>query len=162
MKPTTSMMAIAALSFFAFAQVANAQMAKDIQGVWKAVEVVVPSGPYTGTHTTDVQPSLFIFTKSHYSILSVGGFKPRPALKAAPSSFEEYAAVYGPFTANAGTYQVKGTNLTSTPSVAAWPALMSGGATPPLELEWKGADLWFISTAANGQVTRVRLTRVDD
>ena len=53
-------------------------LGQSLQGTWKPVEVVVDSGPDHGRHTSDVQPGLLIFTRTHYSMTFVQGFKARP------------------------------------------------------------------------------------
>ena len=52
-------------------------LGQSLVGTWKPVEVVVDSGPDRGRHTSDVQPGLVIFTKHHYSMTFVQGFKAR-------------------------------------------------------------------------------------
>src|SRR5207237_8268318 len=52
-------------------------LGQSLRGTWKPVEIVVDSGPDRGRHTTDVQPGLLIFTRDHYSMTFVQGFKAR-------------------------------------------------------------------------------------
>ena len=68
--------------------------AQSIEGVWRAAEVVIGGGPDEGRHTTDVQPSLYFFTKSHYSVMLVHGWEPRPMLSENPTD-EERGKVTG-------------------------------------------------------------------
>lgn len=141
-----------------------------IQGVWKVAEVQVTGGNNPGTNSTP-QPSLYIFTKGHYSILQINGPKPRTPLPAPvpgappPTDAQKIAAYdhWGPFVANAGTYTVKGTTITTKPLVAKNEGVMQGpGQTREFKLE--GQTLWLIAKPAAGQTgaeTRTKLTRVE-
>ncbi|HEY4671979.1 MAG TPA: hypothetical protein VIG78_07940 [Gemmatimonadaceae bacterium] len=113
---------------------------QSLEGVWKPVEVVVDSGPDRGRHTADVQPGLLIFTKKHYSVNTVQGFKARP-IPSANATDEQLGLSFLSYTANAGTYQRKGSTLTFSPSVAKNPAVMAG---KPLIMtaRTKGDTLW--------------------
>ena len=173
MKLATVALAALALPLVAFAQTpaptakpaaatAKPAVAPTLVGVWKRIEVEVSAGADKGKHTTDVQPSLYIFTKAHYSVTSVTNFKPRPALSAKPTDAETVAA-FTPFAGNAGTYKLDGAKITFNRVVSKDPALMSAGAAPPTgDLEWAGKDVWLTTTAADGSKTRARLTRVAD
>ena len=104
---------------------ASGALAQSIQGVWKVVAINVDSGPQKGRHTTDVQPSLFIFAGHHYAMMFLTSFAARPMLSDSLTS-EEQLAVFAPFVANAGTYTLKDSTLTFTPVVAKVPQVMSG------------------------------------
>ena len=103
-----------------------AQGAKQpIEGVWKVSEIVV-----TGAGASTVsspQPGLFIFTRSHYSIMYVPGSEARALKKAETATADEKIAAYDSFLANAGTYQRAGSTLTIRPIVARDPNYMVGG-----------------------------------
>ena len=98
---------------------------QSLVGTWKPVEVVVDSGPDRGRHTSDVQPGLLIFTKRHYSMTFVQGFKAR-AIPSDSATNEQLGLSFIPFTANAGTYQRKDSTVILSPSVAKNPRVMSG------------------------------------
>jgi hypothetical protein len=115
-------------------------LAQSLEGVWKPVEVVVDSGPDRGRHTSDVQPGLLIFTKRHYSMTFVQGFKARP-IPTDSATDEQLALSFVPFTANAGTYQRTGSTITFSPAVAKHPRVMAG--TPiTFAVRVKGDTLW--------------------
>jgi hypothetical protein len=131
-----------------------------IEGVWKPAVVVIDSGANRGRHTTDVQPGLMIFTQRHYSMLFVNGFAPRPQLSDSATD-AELGRVFGPFTANSGTYQRTDSTITFTPSVAKVPAVMAG--TPfTLRARAKGDTLWLVGGPggfSRQQTTWVRVER---
>jgi hypothetical protein len=96
------------------------------EGVWKTVEVVVP-GPTPQTFRTPA--TLAIFHGKHYSRVEVHAEGARPVLKdPATASADELRAVWGPFVAEAGTFEVAGNNLTMQATVAKNPAAMMSGA----------------------------------
>ena len=145
-----------------FALVAGASsplLGQRIEGAWKPVEVVVDSGPDRGRHTTDVQPGLLIFTKRHYSMTFVQGFKAR-SLPSDSTTSEQLAQLFVPFTANAGTYRHTGSGLTLSPTVAKNPAVMDGKPIS-VTVRIKGDTLWATPTGAfaGSKTTWVRVER---
>jgi len=98
-----------------------------IQGVWKTVEVQV-AGPTMQT-LTNVQPNLTILTGSHYARVEVHADSPRPLIAdVAMATADELRASWGSFFAEAGTYDLTGTNeMTMRPIVAKNPASMAAG-----------------------------------
>ena len=101
--------------------VGAAAQSRSIQGVWKLTEQV--SGGQTKAMT---QPSVYIFTKKHYSIIYVTGDAPRTAIAdlSKATADELLSTFVTNFIANAGTYELKGGKLTTRPIVAKSPNLM--------------------------------------
>ena len=139
-----------------------------LEGAWRVTEVVV-TGANASTNKTP-QPGLYIFTKKHYSVVAVGGTSPRKEFGAAkdPANLTDaekmarYEA-WNQFTANAGTYEVKGNTLTTRPTVAKNPSVM-GGEGQTREFKMDGKTLTLIQKPAAGQPaseTRTVLTRVE-
>jgi hypothetical protein len=97
-----------------------------IEGVWRTVEVT-STGP--GAMRASGPPSLGIFTAKHYSRVEIHGEEPRPSLPdVARATAEQLRATWGPFFAEAGTYELSGGDvLTMRPLVAKNPAAMSSG-----------------------------------
>src|SRR5947207_13671526 len=100
-------------------------LCQTLEDVWKPVEIVVDSGADRGRHTADVQPGLLIFTKNHYSMTFVQGFKARP-IPSDSATDEQLGLSFLPFTANAGTYKRAGSTITFSPTVAKHPRVMAG------------------------------------
>src|SRR5262245_917809 len=96
-----------------------------IQGVWRVTEVTTTGS--AGRTTTIGQPRLLIVTRGHYSRTEVLAESPRPALtNAATASADDLRATWGPFLAEAGTYQLQnGNTYTARALVAKGPAQMS-------------------------------------
>lgn len=155
-----------AVPILCFAQARST--APSIEGVWKVSEVIT-----TGANAATVsnpQPGLVMFTRGHYSYTTVNGTQPRPKVEPAknPNKLTDAEKIaryeqWNPFTANAGTYEVKGTALTRRPLVAKNEAVMT--TNPPIVEEFKldGNTLWLIGKSAPGQPfseTRTRLTRI--
>ncbi len=131
-----------------------AQSKPSIQGVWRTVEVTItapnpaPGGLAKGTHT-DLQPALLIFTGKHYSTTTDTAAKPRPtaAFKVAGKpTAEEMQAQWGPFAANAGTYELSGTTLTRRAIVAKNPATQGGKNFSRANIKLDGNNLWITLT----------------
>src|SRR5215216_2664074 len=97
-----------------------------IEGVWRAVEVET-KGPGART-ITSLQPNLSIMTRKHYSHMEIHADGPRPSL-ADPSkaSADELRQAWGPFVAEAGSYETSGGNLVTHPIIAKNPSGMGQG-----------------------------------
>lgn len=138
-----------------------------IDGVWKIAEVVT-TGANPATNSSP-QPSVIIFARGHYSWLSVGGTTPRkqPAPAATPGKLTDADKVaryeeWNPFTANTGTFEVKGTTLTRRILVAKNVSVMTATAPNVQELKLEGDTLWLTGPAPGDpkSQTRFKLTRV--
>src|SRR3982751_699359 len=150
------------LTLFALVAVATSPaFGQSLEGVWKPVQIVVDSGPDRGRHTNDVQPGQLIFTKHHYSMMFVQGFKAR-AIPSDSATNEDLAPLFVPFTANAGIYDRKGSTLTLSPAVAKNPAVMSRTFSMTFTIRTKGDSLWARPTRgpfAGGEFKWVRIER---
>ena len=158
---------VAAALFVSVAAVsARAQTPPSIQGVWRVTESVVTGA--NATTNKDPQPSLYIFTKQHYSIMLVRGTAARkdfgtakdPARLTDAEKMARYEA-WDPFTANSGTYSVSGNTVTWQPMVSKSPSVMAG---PPItrEFEIDGNTLTLVERSPAGQPefeTTVKLIR---
>ena len=90
-----------------------------IQGVWRITEVTT-TGP-NASENSSPQPSLYIFTARHYSLIRVNGTTARPDLpqgQQATATAAQLLAVWAPLTAQSGTYEVAAGKLTTRPVVA--------------------------------------------
>jgi len=97
-----------------------------IQGVWHLVEATI-TGPGARTIVfPEPRRNLFIVTARHYSRVEDQSEKPRPSLAdVAKASADELRAAWGPFVAEAGTYEVTADNqITMRPIAAKNPAVM--------------------------------------
>ena len=147
---------------------ARAQTTPSLQGAWRVTEIVV-TGANAATNKSP-QPSLYVFTRQHYSIMTVNGTAPRkdfgtPKDPARLSDAEKMARyeVWDAFTANSGTYQVSASALTTRPLVAKNPGVMTGPVATR-EFRIVGNTLTLIQKSAAGQPaseTRTTLTRVE-
>jgi len=150
---TTLMKVAASLVVVGIAFPGSAQ-AQSIKGVWQVVEVTAADGKAN----PKPEPGLYIFTDRHYSIMRVN--QPRAALPESPTDKDRLAA-FDPFTANSGTYQVKGTQLLTQPMVAKNPNVMTGkGGTNELKME--GANVAYITGGGGpGGKQIVKLQRIE-
>jgi len=77
-----------------------------VQGVWRVVEATI-TGPSARTISFAERPNLTIITEKHYSRVEVQADGPRPIpADVAKASADELRAAWGPFVAEAGTYEV--------------------------------------------------------
>lgn len=99
-----------------------------IQGVWRVVEATI-TGPSARTISFADRPNLTIITDKHYSRVEVQADGPRPVLSdVAKASADELRAVWGPFVAEAGTYEATPDGLiTMRPIASKNPAVMGPG-----------------------------------
>ena len=142
--------------------------APPIEGVWRITRIVT-TGANAAT-TAAPQPSLVIFARGHYSYLSVNSSQPRPDVAPAKvpnklTDAEKLARyeMWNPFTAQSGTYEIKGSSLTRRPVVAKNVNVMT--TNPPIVQEFtvQGDTLVLVTKSAAGQPTsetRTTLTRV--
>ena len=161
-----SCIVLAALSFTVFGQTKTVTPAA-LEGVWKISEIVT-TGANAATNRSP-QPSLVIFTKGYYSYLSVNGTQPRPKVSPAkdPAKLTDAEKLaryeqWSPFTANSGTFELKGATLTRRPTVAKNDAVMTG-APVTTDVQMEGDSIWLITKSAPGQPTsetRTKLTRL--
>jgi hypothetical protein len=109
--------------------IAGQSKPKSIQGVWQLVEATI-TGPGARTIAfPEPRRNLIIFTARHYSRVEDQSEKPRPILpEVAKASAEELRAAWGPFVAEAGTYETAAdSQLTMRPIAAKNPAVMGAG-----------------------------------
>lgn len=131
------------------------QTTASIQGVWRNVERVIPASTNPGDRIdpfghvpvgvqTDVQPGLLIITQRHYSRTTDTAVHPRPKdgyATAAQPTAEELQARWGPFAANAGTYELSGNVLTLRMLVSKEPRDQVQGGFARLRVELEGNRL---------------------
>jgi hypothetical protein len=99
-----------------------------IQGVWRVSEATI-TGPSARTISFADRPNLTIITDTHYSRVDVQADGPRPILRdVAKATADELRAVWGPFVAEAGTYELTPDGLiTMRPIASKNPAVMGPG-----------------------------------
>lgn len=126
------------------------------EGVWRTMEVVVP-GPTPQTFKPVA--TLAIFHGRHYSRVEVHSEGPRAVLKdPASASADELRAVWGPFVAEAGTFDLSGNVVTMQALVAKNPAAMTGGATSVYSYQRSGDTLTLTQTRTPSGSSAVPIT----
>ncbi len=135
-----------------------------IRGVWRTAEVRL-TGPNAATFTQT--PSLGIITAKYYSRVEIHGDPRRPGLPdAAKATADELRAAWGPFFAEAGTYELSGENvLTMHPLITKNPAAMNSGWFVTYTYRLDGDTLWLTEQRnQRGPIaspTTIKLTRVE-
>lgn len=144
--------------------VAESKSASPVVGVWQVAEVTT-TGP-NGHKNASPQPGLYIFAASHYAQERVTSDTPRAELPTTERTDKQVADAFGPFNANAGSYEVKGNEIWFKRVVAKSPATMKAGnfEIDTFRMEGKNS-LWLTpKETAEGQPrnpTTVKLTRIE-
>ncbi len=153
------------------ANTAFAQKRNQLEGVWKIVEVIVPS-QNTGKDTTisTPQPGVWIFTKGYYSIVVIRSGRPRTAAEAPkdPQNLTDAEKIarfteWSPFVANSGTYEIKGSTVVRHPIVAKSVNVMNRQDPFTDDFTLEGTSTLRIIAAADsaGIRPKVKLTRLE-
>ena len=103
---------------------ASSTTANPLEGVWRETEIVA-TGRWPSIQNP--QPSLYIFTPTHYAMMGTIGELPRALYKSFDPTNEEKIAAFDSFWGNSGTYEVTGDVMTIRPVVARVPNFMAGG-----------------------------------
>lgn len=144
---------------------AFAQSRQGIEGVWRISEITT-TGP-DGSTKPGTQPSMYLFTKKHYSIIYVSSDAPRAVLSdVKTASAEELRTVFvDSFIANAGTYELKAGKLTTRPMVAKSPGYMQAGTYATSSVKINGNTMTMVSESSNSgpaaNPTTIKFTRVE-
>jgi hypothetical protein len=123
--------------------IAGQATSPSIQGVWQTVEVTIP-GPTTRTITIpQPRPNLTVVTARYYSRVQIEAEGPRPIIAdVAKATADELRAAWGPFVAEAGTYEVTDHLITMRPIAAKNPVAMAPGAFTTWSYRLEGSTLW--------------------
>ena len=109
--------------------IAGEAKSPSLQGVWQAVEVTIPGPVRQTVAVPQPRPNLTMITARHYSRVQVEAEGSRPAVAdVTKASADDLRAAWGPFYAEAGTYEVTGNVITLRPIAAKNPAAMTPGA----------------------------------
>lgn len=113
------------------------QKSTPLTGAWQVTRIQI-TGPNART-VTNPQPGLYLFTGKYFSIMMVMGDHPRPIHPTLPelpkATPQEILAVYGPYVANTGMYEIRGGTLIMHPMVSKNPELMGGSVTYSFRIE---------------------------
>ncbi len=121
-----SLIAPLTIALFALTATSAVPQATSLAGAWKTTEVTL-TGPGGGTFTNVT--SLTLLTTRHFARVEVRTDAPRPMVTdPATATADEMRAAWGPFFAEAGTYELSGGELTMRPIVSKNSAAMTGSA----------------------------------
>ncbi len=130
------------------------QKSTSLTGAWQVTKVQI-TGPDAHT-VTNPQPGLYLFTGKYFSIMMVTGDHPRPihpTLSEVPKATpQEILAVYGPYVANTGTYEINGGTLIMHPMVSKNPELMGGSVTYSFEIRENSLTLKMVKMTMGASV----------
>jgi hypothetical protein len=130
------------------------QKSTALAGAWQVTKVQM-TGPDART-VTDPQPGLYLFTGKYFSIMMVMGDQPRPIHPTLPevpkATAQEILAVYGPYVANTGTYEIDGETLMMHPMVSKNPELMGGRVVYSFQLQGNTLTLKMLNMVMGASV----------
>jgi hypothetical protein len=154
----TLTLAVIALALGSSSAVLAQSKSTPLTGAWRATQ--------RNGSDSNIQPSLFLFTGNHYSMMVVGGDKPRPALPddLSKATSDQLRATYAPITANSGTYEIQGDTLIMHPSVAKNPNAMAPGSNVRQSFKIEGKTLTLGPPTFNQKkkgTNTMTLTRVE-
>jgi hypothetical protein len=126
--PNLTRLSICSLTIALLTGAAGAELKPTpLTGAWRVTEIK-RTGPNART-IANPQPGLLIFTGSHYSLMIIESDQPRTApADEQKATAAELLAVWAPFTAASGTYEISGDMLTTRPAVAKNPPVMAKGS----------------------------------
>ena len=140
-----------------------------IQGVWRVTEVTT-TGPNASTNKSP-QPSQYIFTPKHFSLIRVNATKTRPDLtreQEKTATADQLLAVYGfdALSAQAGTYEAADGKLTTRAVVARGNGPMAPGVFSTAAYKVDGKTLMITQERGSdgkpiANPTTWKLTRID-
>ncbi|HSH76659.1 MAG TPA: hypothetical protein VLA09_13310 [Longimicrobiales bacterium] len=123
-----------------------------LEGAWRVAEVT-RTGPGAGT-VTSPQPGLLLFTGRHYSYTFVTSEQSRPIPPRGMATPPDLLDAWGPFTANAGTFEVSGGAMRRYPVVAKSPDAMGPDVFNEYAFRLVADTLWTTSVGTEGGPTR--------
>ena len=135
---------------------------RSIQGVWKLNEQTTQ-----GKTKIMSQPSMYVFTKKHYSVIYVSSETPRAEIAdlSKLTADELRATFVNNFVANAGTYEFKNGKLTMHPMVAKNPGFMGPSRWARSAVTIDGNALTLVSEETDqgpaANPTTSKLTRIE-
>ena len=127
-----------------------------IEGVWRLDEMTAD-----GKTEKLTQPSMYFFTKKHYSIIYVSSDAPRPILPdIAKATADELRAIYvDSFVANAGEYDIsKDGKISFWPKVAKHPGYMRDGNYNTSTFKITGNTMTMTTESANNYPVKTPTT----
>jgi hypothetical protein len=127
----------------------GSRVSTPLEGAWRHIEGRNADGSLIAT-----SPGYHLFVDGHVALVRVNVTEPRPALPAAGTgTVEQLNAVYGPFAAQHGTYEVSGQTLTTRLLVTKNPAGMTGNSFTTQTYRIRGDTLWLTQVAnQNGPI----------
>ncbi len=130
------------------------QKSTSLTGAWKVMKIQM-TGPNART-VTNPQPGLYLFTDKYFSIMMVTADHPRPIHPTLPempkATAQEILAIYGPYVANTGTYEINGGTLIMRPIVSKNPELMGGSVTYSFEVQGNSLTLKMVKMSMGASV----------
>jgi hypothetical protein len=120
------------------------RVANQVEGAWRHVEGRTANGTVTNN-----QPGYRLYVDGYYAVVRVNGTTPRPALPDASGTAAQLQAVYGPYAAQLGTYEISGQSIIERPLVTLDPQGMTNPAAFVNQSFRVRADTLWVTNTAN-------------
>jgi hypothetical protein len=138
--------------------------AQNVAGAWRLDEIKTTGADAKASKFS--QPNIYLFTKSHFSIIRVEGDKPRSTDSWTTMAPEQVIDTYvKQFSASGGTYEMKGSTLTMKTTIAKNPGFMARANWISYTVAINGQTMTLTGTATNeGPIKNpqiMTLTRLD-
>lgn len=138
--------------------------AQNVAGAWRLDEIKTSSTDAKASKFS--QPNMYLFTKSHFSIIRVEGDKPRSTDDWGTMTHEQVIDTYiKQFSASGGTYEMKDNTLTMKTTIAKNPGFMVRANWISYTVAINGKTMTLTGTANNeGPIKNpqiITLTRLD-
>ncbi len=134
-----------------------AQAQNALQGAWELEEVTTVGGEDPGT-STDLPPSLYVFTDGYYANMWIPGDGSRPNV-GLNAGDEGIIAAYNSFFAQSGSYEVYGSTIRFQIWLSKVPAAM--GKAVQAEYRVEGDTLYLTQTNALNVRIHSKLVRLE-
>ncbi len=112
----------------------------ELIGVWRITEVTLSDPNGKTTTVLQTQPNLIIFSKKHYSLITISA-ETRPDLPQIDATDAQKVATWTPFVANAGTYEINGTTFKTHMIVSKDPSNIGTGKFETIDFKIEGNSL---------------------
>lgn len=129
-----------------------------IQGVWRVVEQTIND---QSLKAPELGAGLHIYTAGHFAVVRETGNSPRPDVSNTDNATaDQLRAVWGPFVAQMGTYEISGNVLTEKTLVAKNPSNMGAASRRRFKLDGNTLTTEPYEQT-KGRTIKLRMVRVE-
>jgi hypothetical protein len=156
----TALAILCGLVLVALSVAAQQRSKPSIDGVWKVVEQTINDRTLKGDQ---LGVGYHIYTEKHFAVVRESDVPPRPdVIDVDNATAAQLRAVWGPFVAKMGTYELSGDRLSFTTLVAKNPSNMSGRtASQRFTLDGDALTLEPVERVPGNRAIVLKMVRVE-